>query len=87
MKTLHKLRLRTLRLAALSFTLTVVSPLAHAANNVGWVLVDQANFTGGYYADAAHSFNSAHGAVTVQTGGNGTYLVGFQNLAISATTP
>jgi len=63
------------------------APLAHAANNVGWVLVDQPNQTGAYTPDSAHSFNSAHGSITVNASETGQYQVYFNNLVISSSTP
>jgi hypothetical protein len=75
---------RALPLGRLTCLLALAAPsLACAANNVGWIFVDQANVGEGYTADAAHSFNSAGGSVKVGTAGTGEYQIIFSNLGIS----
>jgi len=55
------------------------TPLAYAANNVGWVLDDQPT-TYEPTLDPAHSFDSAGGSVSIIYGGNGVYSVRFSSL-------
>ena len=70
---------------AFLLALSAVHP-AYAAvtGDVGWVLVDNTNFTGTYTADAQHSFSSTHGTVSVFRGGPGVYAVNFSNLFIQS---
>lgn len=69
---------------ALGLGVIMTADMAQAANNVGWVLADQPNATSPYTPDPAHSFNSAHGTITVVPGASSYTEVDFENLYTGA---
>lgn len=72
---------------ALCGCLVALIPAAQAANNVGWVLVDQPSQRNFYTLDPAHSFNSAHDTVSVSSPEAGVYEIYFTHLGGSSTLP
>lgn len=65
-------------------SLAIAAPIAHATNNVAWLLVDQPTTTGEYSPNPAHSFNSTHGGITIFREGAGVYLVFVDNFYLTS---